>query len=168
MDLTVHSINSVKILEEEIFNTKVNQEKSALMLDYSETLLEGADSIASAHMYDFSEEENMLMVAKKIEYLLERISKYYMAINVGFNTTTNKRQLAATMEKIEENIEKINLYTYSNTLEKERVKMNEYWKENKIFFEKSEKLFIPNLLLSSVAHLEEVIEQIALYHSKNQ
>ena len=50
---------------EQIFNEKADKEKAALMLDYSETLLEGADSIALAHKYNFSREEQMLMVTKK-------------------------------------------------------------------------------------------------------
>jgi len=153
---------------EQIFNEKADQERAALMLDYSETLLEGADSIASAHKYDFSEEEKMLMVTKEMEYLLERITKYYMALHVGFNTATNKEQMQESMRKLEENIEKINLYTYTEETHKIQVKMNESWKANKIFFDKSESLFIPKLMFTSIDYLENVVGQIALYHSKNQ
>ena len=153
---------------EQIFNEKVDKEKAALMLDYSETLLEGADSIANAHKYDFSKEEKMLMVTKKVEYLLERITKYYMALNVGFNTATNKEQMQESINKLEENIEKINLYKYPDQIEEIQVKMNQSWKENKIFFNKSESLFIPKLMFMSINHLEDIVVQIALYHSKNQ
>jgi len=153
---------------EEIFNGEVDKEKAALMLDYSETLLEGADSIANAHKYDFSEEEKMLMVTKEMEYLLERITKYYMALHVGFNNETNKEQMQESMRKLEENIEKINLYTYTEETYEMQVEMNESWKANKIFFGKSESLFIPKLMFISIDYLENVVGQIALYHSKNQ
>ena len=153
---------------EEIFNGRSDQEKAALMLDYSETLLEGADSIANTHKYDFSEEEKMLMVTKEMEYLLERITKYYMALHVGFDNDVNKDQMHESITKLEENIEKINLYQYPAETQKMQVKMDESWKSNKIFFDKSENLFIPKLMFTSIDYLENIVAQIALYHNKNQ
>ena len=153
---------------EEIFNEKADEEKAALMLDYSETLLEGADSIANSHKYDFSEEEKMLMVTKEMEYLLERITKYYMALHVGFDNDVNKEQMHESITKLEENIEKINLYQYPEETQKMQVKMDESWKSNKIFFDKSETLFIPKLMFTSIDYLENIVAQIALYHNKNQ
>lgn len=153
---------------EQIFNEKADKEKAALMLDYSETLLEGADSIASAHKYDFSDEEKMLMVTKEMEYLLERVTKYYMAIHVGFNSATNKEQMQESITKLEENIAQINNYTYPAEFQKTQVKMNESWKANKSFFGQSETLFIPKLMFTSVDYMEDVVAQIALHHSKNQ
>ncbi len=153
---------------EEIFNEKADKEKAALMLDYSETLLEGADSIANAHKYDFSDEEKMLMVTKEMEYLLERVTKYYMAAHVGFNSTTNKEQMQESISRLEENIVEINSYTYPVEFEKIQTKINESWKLNKSFFDQSETLFIPKLMFISVDYMEDVIVQIALHHSKNQ
>jgi len=153
---------------EEIFNEKADKERVALMLDYSETLLEGADSIAKAHKYDFSDEEKMLMVTKEMEYLLERVSKYYMAIHVGFNSAMYKGQMQEATSKLEENIAEINSYPYPDELKKTQVKMNESWKANKRFFDQSETLFIPKLMFISVDYMEDAVLQIALYHSKNQ
>ncbi len=153
---------------EEIFNEKADKEKAALMLDYSETLLEGADSIANAHKYDFSDEEKMLMVTKEMEYLLERVTKYYMAVHVGFDSTTNKEQMQESISMLEENIVEINSYTYPVEFEKIQTKINESWKVNKSFFDQSETLFIPKLMFTSVDYMEDVIVQIALHHSKNQ
>lgn len=153
---------------EEIFTEKPDTEKVALMLDYSETLLEGANSIASAHKYDFSNEEKMLMTTKKMDYLLERIIKYYMALNVGFNTPTNQEAMQEAMREFEENIENINLYKYPEAQAKIQDKINMSWEANKVFLAKSTKLFIPKLMFSSTEHLENMIADIALYHSKNQ
>jgi hypothetical protein len=153
---------------EQIFNEKVDKESAALMLDYSETLLEGADSIANAHKYDFSDEEKMLMVTKEMEYLLERVTKYYMAIHVGFNSATNKEQMQESLTNLEENIAQINSYTYPAEFQQVQSKMNESWKANKSFFDQSETLFIPKLMFTSVDYMEDVVVQIALHHSKNQ
>ena len=153
---------------EQIFNEKSNKEQAALMLDYSETLLEGADSIALAHKYDFSEEERMLMLTKKIEYLLERVTKYYMAINVGFNTPTNKEQMKDTMIRIEESLVEISLYNYPEEMKELQSSINESWRINSVFLYKSGTLFIPKLMFISIEFLENSISKLALYHSKNQ
>jgi len=153
---------------EQIFKEKADKERVALMLDYSETLLEGADSIANTHKYDFSDEEKMLMVTKEMEYLLERVTKYYMAIHVGYNNATNKEQMQEAISKLEENIAEINNYTYPAEFQKAQLKMNESWKANKSFFDQSETLFIPKLMFTSVDYMKDVVVQIALHHSKNQ
>jgi hypothetical protein len=153
---------------EEIFNEAPSNEKAALMLDYSETLLEGADSIASAHKYDFSDEEKMLMVTKEMEYLLERVSKYYMALHVGFNSSTYREAMQESINQFEENIGKVNSYKYPSNETEKKERMNISWEANKIFLARSEDLFIPKLMFASVNHLEDVVAKIALYHSKNQ
>ena len=154
---------------EEILKKKPTEENAALMLDYSETFLEGADSIANAHKYNFSKEETMLMTTKEILYLLERVSKYYMAFNVGFDTLVNNEQMNNAMKELEKNLDKINAYMdYPAVLEIDKIQMNKIWAENKVFFKKSGKLFIPNLLFLSIIHLENSIDKISIYHSKNQ
>ncbi len=153
---------------EQMFNEKADKERAALMLDYSETLLEGADSIATAHKYDFSTEERMLMLTKKIEYLLERVMKYYIAIHVGFNTPTNKEQMKKAINSVEESLVEISLYEYPEEMKMIQKNLNDSWRANRLFFNKSDKLFIPKLMFISVTHMEEMIDQIALHHSKNQ
>ncbi len=153
---------------EQIFAEKADKERAALMLDYSETLLEGADSIAQAHKYNFSDEEKMLMVTKEMEYLLERVTKYYMAIHVGFDNATNKEQMQDSMTQLAQNVEQINGYTYPAEFQVLQMKIDESWKANKSFFNQSETLFIPKLMFASVDYMENVVIQIALHHSKNQ
>jgi len=153
---------------EQMFNEKVDKERAALMLDYSETLLEGADSIASAHKYDFSDEEKMLMVTKKIEYLLERVMKYYIAVHVGFNTPTNQEQMKKSINKIEESLVEISLYDYPEEMKAVQRNLDQSWRANRVFFNKSDSLFIPKLMFTSVTYIVDMIDQLALHHSKNQ
>ena len=152
----------------EIFDQKIDEEKVALMLDYSETLLEGADSIALAHKYEFSDEEKMLMTMKKIAYLLERVTKYYMALNIGFNTTTNKEQIQNAMTEIEESLYIVSQYSYPNEIQGTQHDINYAWQANRIFFDRSETLFIPKLIFISVSYLEDTVAKLELFHSKNQ
>jgi len=152
----------------QIFTEKVNEEQAALMLDYSETLLEGADSIAAAHTYDFTKEEHMLIVTKKMEYLIERMMKYYIALHVGFDNPTNKEQMHEAIKKFDENMKVIETYSYPKEVRPVEKEIVRSWQANKGFLNRSESLFIPKLMLLSTRSLEELTGQIALYHNKNQ
>jgi ribosomal protein S24E len=146
----------------------LDEEQAALMLDYSETLLEGADSIAAAHTYDFTKEERMLMLTKQMEYLIERIMKYYMAVHVGFDNPTNRDQMHEAIAELNTNIQEIEAYSYPKEIDTVKNKMISGWSDISAFWKKSETLFIPKLMLMSTAYLEEQIEQITLYHNQNQ
>jgi hypothetical protein len=153
---------------EQLIKDKINDENSALMLDYSETILEGADSIALAHKYDFSSSEKMLMIAKKINYLLERVMKYYIAIHAGYNTPTNKEQMQVAIESITRNLEILNNHKYPKDLKLIQNGINEAWSTNSYYLANSDKLFIPKLMSISVNYMEDLVTEIKIYHSKNQ
>ncbi len=146
----------------------IDEERAALMLDYSETLLEGADSIAAAHTYDFTKEERMLMVTKQMEYLIERIMKYYMAVHVGFDNPTNRDQMHEAIAELNANVQIVEGYQYPEEIDTVKDEMISGWYIIGTFLGRSETLFIPKLMLMSTAYLEEQIGQIALYHNQNQ
>jgi len=150
------------------FTEKIDEEHAALMLDYSETLLEGADSIAAAHAYDFTKEEHMLIVTKKMEYLLERMMKYYFALHVGFDNPTNNEQMEQAIKKFDENMQLIAAYDYPESLQSVKEEIQRAWEVNRKFLMQSKTLFIPKLMLLSTGYQEDLITQIALYHNQNQ
>jgi len=110
----------------------------------------------------------MLIITKKMEYLLERITKYYIALNVGFDNPTNQDAMQEAIDKFQENIQIVNVYQYPDEEVMAQVKMNISWEANKVFFSKYDTLFVPKLMFTSVDHLEEMVAKIALHHSKNQ
>jgi hypothetical protein len=153
---------------EQTVKEKISTENTALMLDYSETLLEGADSIAIAHKYEFSKGEKMLMVAKKVNYLLERVMKYYIAIHAGYNTPTNNEQMNIALAEIEENLITLNNYDYPQDVVVVQNGVNEAWNANKNYLNQSNVLFIPKLMILSVNYMENLVNELEIYHSKNQ
>jgi len=152
----------------ELFDEERNFENASLMLDYGETLLEGINSIAQGYQYTFSKEENMLMLSKRIEYLLERTLKYYMVMHTGLDNNTVKEMMQKSISDIEKSLIPIKSYPYSPKLEAERKKLLFAWQKSKILIEKPKALFIPILLFSSVKYIESLMHTLAVYHSKNQ
>ncbi len=164
LDFLTYNKNEIK----ELLTKRVNKERSILILDYSESFLEGANSIASMHTYAFSDEEKMLMSMKEFEYLLERVSKYYIASNLSVDKVNNFDHMDKAILKIDRILKEINLYKYPVELQEEIKEMNSIWKRHREFLYKSEKLFLPNLLEASSKNLEKIVQKIALYHKKNQ
>lgn len=156
--------------KEEILNIlkkKPTENEAALMLDYSETLLEGADSIGQTYAYAFSKEEEMLVASKNLSYLLERIMKYYMALYSGYDNQQNKENLYASVSKLNDYLGKINAYEYPEEIKKIRHNINDVWHRDDQILRDAGRYFIPMLLADTVRYLEQNIRTVALYHSQN-
>jgi len=164
LDFLTYNKNDVK----KLINKSVDRKKAILMLDYSESFLEGANLIENAHRYNFSVEEKILMSLKDIEYLLQRISKYYMAYILNIDKDVNFKNMSSAILKIEEILKVINSYNYPKRLFMEVKNMNSSWIKNKKFLYKVRQLCIPNLMLISTITFENSIKKIALYHKQNQ
>ena len=164
-------LNFLTYTNEEIqllLNQKSTKDKSILILDYSETFVEAANSIQYLHQYKFSDEEKMLMHLKELEYLLERVTKYYMASIMNLNQMSNKQHMEDALLKIEGILTNMKSYPYPIKMKKERTKIINYWKSNKKFLNISSKLSVPNLLLIFIKNFEESIKKLEIYHKKNQ
>jgi len=164
-------LNFLNYTNEEIqilLSKKVSNDKSILMLDYSETFVEAANSIQFLHQYKFSNEEKMLMHLKELEYLLERVNKYYIASILNLNKISNKQHMKNALEKVENILKIIKKYPYPIKIKKERSKIVNYWKSNKKFLNISKDLSVPNLLLLFTKNFEDSIKKLELYHKQNQ
>jgi hypothetical protein len=170
-DESKNILNFLTYTNEEIqilLNEKANNDKSILILDYSETFVEAANSIQKLHQYQFSEEEKMLMNLKELEYLLERVIKYYMASIMNLNKISNAQHMQSAILKIEVILAIIKEYSYPVEISKERRKIVHFWKTNKTFLNTSLKLSVPNLLLIFTEHFKPSIQRLELYHKQNQ
>ena len=164
LDFLAYNKDEIKSL----LNKEVSRERSILMLDYGETFLEGANSISYEHRYEFSTEEKMLILFKKLEYLLERISKYYVAYALNLDKNNNLKSMNEAIGNVEDILIEINSYSYPDKLVVELKRMNIIWKRHKHFLSESDDISVPNLMLSSNSILQSVIQKIALYHKQNQ
>jgi hypothetical protein len=165
LDFLTYNKNDVKKL---VDSKSVDREKAVLMLNYSEGFLESANFIENAHKYDFSLEEKMLMSLKDIEYLLEKISKYYIAYTLNIDKNSNFENMNRAVTKVEDILKGINSYNYPQNLFVEIKKMNNSWTRHKKFLYKVKQVAIPNLMLISINTFEKSIKKIALYHKQNQ
>lgn len=153
---------------EALIHEKPDKEKAALMLDYSETLLEGANSIAKEYSYQFTESEKMLILGKRLEYLLERGGKYYMALGVGLGDELNQKQLEQTLKELEENLQKLESYQYPASMQKDKQELRRAWGVTKSFFDRRDKLFVSNLVVLSTDEMERLTGRFINFHRKTK
>ena len=152
---------------DETISDTYSTDNAALMLDYSETLLEGAESIAAEHSYQFSTEEEMLINVKKMQYLIERMSKYYMTFQLGINDLNNIKQLHEAIDTFERELERLNAYGYTQEQASVLTTLNQFWPITKKFYLDSDKAKLPNILYLSADHIEKTLTDLELYHSQN-
>ena len=170
-DESKNILNFLTYTNEEIqllLNEKASDDKSILVLDYSETFVEAANSIQDLHQYEFSNEERMLMSLKELEYLLERVTKYYMASIMNLNKMSNAKHMQSAILKIEVILTIMRNYPYPKKVKKEQKQIVKYWKTNKNFLNISTNISVPNLLLISTKNLKNTIQRLELYHKQNQ
>ncbi len=150
----------------ELINQETNLANARSILGYSETILE-VNSIAKKHKYDFSQDEKMLMTSKEIQYLLEKVTKYYMASQIGLGSDTNSKKLKDAIINIDNHLLSIESYSYPESLNIKLNTIKKAWEINRDFFEKSNEISIPHLLLSSTQYIETLLKEIEQYHKKN-
>jgi len=151
----------------EIINQKKNLSNAIHVLDYTEVILEGAQSIAKKHTYEFSEDEKMLMTSKEIQYLLERSVKYYIAMQIGLNSSSSLEKLEYAIIDIDKHLTNIESYHYPYIFKLKLNKVKGAWQTNRDFLTKANETSIPYLLLNSTQYIENLLQEIEEYHKKN-
>jgi hypothetical protein len=153
---------------EEVLQDPFNKDNPALMLDYSEVLLEGADMISINLNYSPSMEEKMLIKMKDISFLLERMTKYYLAILIEEDNSIYKEMLDEAMMNMEENLLYISDYKYNEESLIKLQALKQDWQVLRSFLKSAKEMKLPNII--SLASLEVRRDALALenFHSKNQ
>ncbi|XCN72369.1 MAG: hypothetical protein Q3M24_19050 [Candidatus Electrothrix aestuarii] len=156
---------------EELFglvDAPYSKDNGALMIDYSESLLEGAELVAKQHMHKQNSEEGMLVATEELLFLLERINKFYIAYQAGFDDYNNVVQLKRAVQDFEVTLAQVNTYTkYADGTLESRNKINEFWPVAKEFFIDVEKGALPVIVLASVEKLEKELKVLEDFHHNN-
>lgn len=153
---------------EEVLKDPLNKDNPTLMLDYSEILLEGAESINNDIEYTPSEEEKMLMKMKDITFLIERITKYYMAIIVSNDGINYSDMLKESIEKMDNDISSLDSYAYTEKNLFYLAELKRNWIALKKFYLNTESIKVPNIVLLASSEVRKNAHVLELYHSKNQ
>jgi hypothetical protein len=110
-----------------------NEENGGMVLDYTETLLEGAESIINHH--NKNKKATILDDLEEMEFLLERATKYYIAFAAGYNDDSNLKQAKLAVAKFDTLLKKINSKNYPPEIKNGPLKkLDRYWPVSKEFY----------------------------------
>ncbi len=168
---TKNILNFIAFSRDEISETlsqPYSMENGSLMLDYSEVLLEGSESIANDYSYKFSTEEKMIINIKKMAYLIERITKYYMAIQAQFNDHNNMQQLELSIKIFDEELLKLDSYNYGEKSSQDLAVLKHNWSITKSFYRSVKERKLTNITYISAQNLENLISKLEYFHTQNQ
>jgi len=106
----------------------------------------------------------MLIITKEINFLLERVTKYYIAFKDGFSDHNNVKQLEEAIKKFESHLKSIQAYKYSGEPQRAANKLTEYWPIAKEFYLGVEKNDLPLIVSVTIRHLEKSLTTLEHYH----
>jgi hypothetical protein len=133
LDYLSYSKDQIK----EILSSKVKAENRELILDHTEALSEGAQSILISYNYDPLKD-------KDIKINLANISKFYMAVNENINPSANKENIKNEIKIIE------------SKLTNSSAELKGSWRTLKSLLNTEENQFIPNIISILIKNIENI------------
>ena len=153
---------------QEVLDDPFEKDNPALMLDYSEILLEGAESISKNLNYTPTLEEMMLIKMKDISFLVERMTKYYMAILTEEDSEVYADGLTESMQRMEDDLASLSEYNYASENASHLAALKRNWNALKGFYSNYKTLKLPNIVLLASNEVRNSALVLETYHSKNQ
>jgi len=151
-----------------IISKPYSLKNASLIIEYSEIILESARFLNKENSYNFSSEENMLIGVRNMAYLLERINKYYVAYHLGFDSNYNTKELNKAIDDFDKELNKLDNYNYESHENSDYKSIVSLWKSVRLFFYREKSRNLSNIVYLSTNKLENLIDKLAIYHSKNQ
>ena len=154
----------IKVEYEDIIEQPFSMENGSQVLDYSETMFEGAQSIIrflEKHIKESNQESNhMFDIVFQQQLILQRISKFYIAFQAGFNDIIIVGQLQESVKQFEQGIKEISANKFNDELQKEVVRIEKYWPLSKKFYLGMEKGDLTLIVFISTDHMMSSLDKI--------
>ncbi len=140
------------------------------MLEMSRSFVEGSESIARYHTYDFSFEENMFMLTRSMQRHLASLAKYYAAHQLFPDDPTLKERMEKARRLFDAELKTINEYHYKDEeMTRTRDTLNALWKNVRSYWDKGgSEGALPMVLSIATDRMIDLLDKLGVYHSKNQ
>lgn len=152
----------------QLLKKPVNNENLDTMLHLSDTMLESAESITKLLNFDLlSEEAKMIIRIKNISFLIENMTKYYMANHIQPSKQSSEN-LNQSIIKMEKSLLLLNDYNFNTKNHTVLTQLNTYWETLKSYYKKDPKLKMENIVLLTSREVQKYAFLLEKYHSKEQ
>ena len=143
-----------------------NVDNGMIILDLSESMLEGSDYIVQA-LTKGKPSNKTIDIAGKQRMLSQRIGKYYIAYQAGIKDDNTITQMKDTVKEFGENLNKL-LTNKNNTpeIQKELEKVNRMWKIVYKFYLNIEKGGLPIIVFSTTDDITSKMNKVVNMYVK--
>jgi len=151
-----------------IANQPFNKDNGSLMLDYSETLLEGSNDIVKRIVATTkSKTDKTVNLAGRQRMLTQRIAKFYIAYQSGFKDVNTANQLKQSVKEFEDaHVILINNKSNTKQISNELNKVAKLWNIVSKFYKDVERGGLPVIVLSSTDKIMKSMNNVTSMYVK--
>ena len=161
VDFMMMSLDELKTTLKKDFN----QENGGLVMDYTDAILEGAQSFSAFPGID--NVKDMFTAVALMKFNLIRASKYYIAFRAGYNDPLTVEEAKKAVNAFSTLLAKVQNHNYPSHLANGPVKkLSKYWPASKSFYLGLEKNALPTIVFISTKHMLSAINQLIAFHKK--
>ncbi len=135
---------------------------AALVLDYSEALLEGSqDIVTRLEGLSKKKKEHIVNTAGRQRMLTQRIAKYYIAYQAGFKDHNTVEQLHQAVSEFEEAQRELRSYKRNTPqIAAKLSKVNNLWRVVSRFYKNVKTGGLPVIVLSTTDHIMDTMNEV--------
>lgn len=144
-------------------------ENAQLILDLTESILEGSQYIVDSLKNSIKKEESKIIeIAGKQRMLSQRIAKYYIAYQSGIKDKNTVRSMKKTLNEFDKNLNRLLLNKSNTPLIKDKVdNINRLWKIVYRFYNNIEKGGLPLIVFNTTDKITKKMNEITELYIKN-
>lgn len=144
-------------------------ENAQLILDLTESILEGSQYIVDSLKNSIKKEESRIIeISGKQRMLSQRIAKYYIAYQSGIKDKNTLRSMKKTLNEFDKNLNRLLLNKSNTPLIKDKVdNINRLWKIAYRFYKNIEKGGLPLIVFNTTDKITKKMNEITELYIKN-
>jgi len=155
---------------EVLFDQHPSKEKASEVMGISESFVEGSEAIAKHHQYNFSLEEKMFKTTLSLSEHLEAIAKYYIAHGLAKSDPEILKKMHKESKTFTKLLQDIVRYKYTDkktTRDRESILLT--WHTLEPYINQAGKEdTLPMITSVGITHINTLLQNLGIYHSKNQ
>jgi hypothetical protein len=144
-------------------NQNFDLNNAQLILDLSESILEGNEYIVNSLKKDINSKEiNIIDIISQQRMLSQRIAKYYIAYQLGIKDKNSVSSMHQTVKKFNDNL-KILMKNSTNTpeIDEKLAKIDKLWKIVNKFYNNIEKGGLPLIVFNTTDNITKEMDEVA-------
>jgi len=148
------------------FNQTINKpftlDNAQLVLDLSESMLEGSQYVVDSLKSSINiEESKIIEIAGKQRMLAQRIAKYYIAYQAGIKDDNTVRSMRQTVTEFDKNLKVLIVYKSNTPIIRKKInEVNRLWKIVHKFYNNIEKGGLPLIVFNTTDKITKKMNEI--------